>query len=451
MGHRRAPRLQIVVFLLAAAVLWPAAPRAHEIPADVLIQAFVRPEGQRLQLLVRMPLATMRDVLFPETPDGFLDLNDIEPRLLVAARLWIVGAVAIHADGAPVGPLEVVRARISLPSDRSFVAWPQALSHIQGDPLPVDTKLVWNQALIDVLMEAPIASDRARFSIEPLWARLGLRVTTVLRFVPPDGTARGFVYSGDPGLVQLDPTWQHAAGLFIRMRFTHILGGIDHLLFLLCLVAPFRRAGPLVLIVTAFTVAHSITLVSAALGAVPDRLWFPPLIETLIAASIVFMAIENIVMAAAGTTSDSAVRRRWVLTFLFGLVHGFGFSFSLGESLQFAGSHLAVSLAMFNFGVELGQLSVLAVMVPALALVFRYVCPERVGVIILSALVTHTAWHWMTERGTALGEYSWTADDVRLLADVVRWALLVVSGAAAAWLGWDLLRRRGRKGAPTEV
>ena len=104
--------------------------------------------------------------------------------------------------------------------------------------------------------------------------------------------------------------------------------------------------------VTSFTVAHSVTLIASAYDWRPAALWFPPLVETLIAASIVYMALENIVGARR--------RRRWLITFAFGLVHGFGFSFALRETLQFAGSHLLTALLAFNLGVELGQLVVLA-------------------------------------------------------------------------------------------
>ena len=82
---------------------------------------------------------------------------------------------------------------------------------------------------------------------------------------------------------------------FVRLGFLHILDGVDHLLFLFCLVIPFRRLKPLIVIVTAFTVAHSISLSAAVAGFAPDGLWFPPLIELLIAASIFYVAIENIV------------------------------------------------------------------------------------------------------------------------------------------------------------
>ena len=95
----------------------------------------------------------------------------------------------------------------------------------------------------------------------------------------------------------------------------------------------------------------------------------------------------------------AALSRRWIIAFAFGLVHGFGFSFALRETLQFAGDHLLTSLLAFNVGVEIGQLAVLLVLIPALGLLFRHVVPERLGIIILSVLVAHTAWHWMIERG----------------------------------------------------
>ena len=140
----------------------------------------------------------------------------------------------------------------------------------------------------------------------------------------------------------------------------HILSGIDHLLFLLCLVIPVVRLRQVVPIVTAFTVAHSFTLIGSAYGVGPDGPWFPPFVETAIAATILYMALENIL--------GGDVRRRWLITGIFGLVHGFGFSYGLKENLQFAGRHLLVSLLTFNVGIEIGQLAVLAVLLPVLLL-----------------------------------------------------------------------------------
>jgi hypothetical protein len=259
----------------------------------------------------------------------------------------------------------------------------------------------------------------------------------VLRFVAPDGAVRASEFTGDPGVVPLDPRWHQAALRFVGLGFLHILDGVDHLLFLLCLIIPFRKIRDLVIIVTSFTLAHSITLIASALNAAPDALWFPPLVETLIAASIVYMALENIVGA-------SAIRRRWVITFFFGLVHGFGFSFALRETLQFAGSHLLTSLVSFNIGVELGQLFALGIMLPGLTLLFRFVVAERLGAIILSAIVAHTAWHWMTERGAALLEFPFAAPDAATAAVLIRWLIGLVAIAAVVWA---LRARRESAGA----
>ena len=99
------------------------------------------------------------------------------------------------------------------------------------------------------------------------------------RFLPDGGTERALEYIGDPGLVRLDPGWSQAAWQFVKLGFAHILDGIDHLLFIFCLVIPFRRIKPLIWVVSAFTVAHSITLIASTLGLAPGGLWFPPLIE----------------------------------------------------------------------------------------------------------------------------------------------------------------------------
>ena len=136
-----------------------------------------------------------------------------------------------------------------------------------------------------------------------------------------------------------------------------------------------------------------------------------------------------------------ALKRRWLVTFGFGLVHGFGFSFALRQTLQFAGSHLLTSLLSFNLGVELGQLLVLVLLIPALDLLFRYVVPERMGTIILSALVAHTSWHWTTERWEALRQFrfQWPVVDAAFLAGAMRWMMLLVIAAGLYWLVFSVM------------
>jgi len=105
-------------------------------------------------------------------------------------------------------------------------------------------------------------------------------------------------------------------------------------------------------VISVFTVAHFLTLLGSAFHLAPSGRWFPPFVETAIAASIVYMALENII--------GVQLERRILITALFGLVHGFGFSYGLSENFQFAGAHLLVSLLAFNLGIELMQLMVLA-------------------------------------------------------------------------------------------
>ena len=437
---------RILAAMAALALAWSSSTFAHDIPTDVTVQAFLKPEGSRLHLLVRAPLAALRDVGYPTRGPGYLDLARVDASLHHAAKLWIADAAALYEDDVRLSSPRIVTTRVSLPSDRSFGAYEEARAHLTARPLPSETELFWSQGMLDAWLEYEIRSDASRFSIDPGFARLGLRVVTVLRFLAPDGSVRAFDLSGDPGLVRLAPRWHQAALRFVALGFRHILDGTDHLLFLLCLVIPLRRLRPLVLVVTAFTLSHSITLVAAAFGLAPEALWFPALVETLIAASIVYMALENIVAPH--------LRLRWAIAFAFGLVHGFGFSFALRETLQLAGSHLLTSLVAFNVGVELGQLLVLALLVPALGLLFRWV-PERTGTIILSALVAHTGWHWMIERWERLRQFrfAWPALGAAGLADVTRGLLLLVIAAGLAWLLFAVLlpaaTRRAEKEAAT--
>ncbi|HWZ30498.1 MAG TPA: HupE/UreJ family protein [Bryobacteraceae bacterium] len=416
----------------AAIALASTAVFAHDIPNDVTVQVFLKPEGSRLHLLIRCPLNAIRDVNFPERGPGYLDIAQTEALMPDAATLWLGDFIKLYEGESRLSKPKVVATRLALESDRSFVTYEQAAAHVTGPMLPPDTNVVWNQTFLDVLFDYPIQSDRAEFSIDPVFGRLGLRVVTVLRYILPDGRIRAFEFQSDPGLVRLDPRWYQASFRFVEGGFFHILDGTDHLLFLFCLVIPFRKFRALIPIVTAFTVAHSITLIASAYNYAPDALWFPPLIETGIATSIVYMALENIV----GTSN---VHRRWIIAFGFGLVHGFGFSFALRETLQFAGSHMLTSLLSFNVGVELGQLLVLIVMIPALDLLFEYVVAERMGTIILSALVAHTGWHWMVERWSVFRQFriEWTP------AMVLRGLMLLVLFIGILWFwGADPLVRR---------
>ncbi len=422
--------------LAAVVAAYASGATAHDVPADIRINAFVKPAGNRLELLIRVPLAAMQETEFPLRGQGFIDIPRADDALRNAAKMYLIDNITITENDVALPTPRIVAARVSLASDRSFVSYERAHAHMDAPRLADNLDLYWDQQLLDVLLEYPIRSDRSDFAIHPRVDRFGRTVSTALVFLPPGG-ARGYELLGDPGLVRLDPRWHQAALRFVVDGFWHILGGIDHLLFLCCLVLPFRRLRPLVVIVTAFTVGHSISLIASAFGFVPEALWFPPLVETLIAITILLMGLEDIVQAATNKIGGD-VARRWIVAFAFGIVHGFGFSFALRETLQFAGDHLLTALFGFNLGVEIGQLAVLLVLVPLLGLLFRYVVPERLGIIILSALVVHTAWHWMLERGEILTRFPLPTLDAAFLASLMRGLLAMLILAAGIWLvhGW---------------
>lgn len=432
------PRILSIGALLFSALL-----QAHEVPSDVLVRAFVKADSDRVALLVRVPLESMRDVVLPLKGPGYLDLANAGEPLHDAAVTWIANQVELYVGDQRLTNYQLRRVRVSLPSDRSFASIDSAEALFDGPPLPDSTEIMWNQALLDVWLDYPAASGVDELSFRPNFERLGLRTITTLQFIADSGVERAYEFAGDPGVIRLDPRWHHAFFRFIVLGFEHILDGSDHLLFILCLVIPFRRIKPLIVIVTSFTLAHSVTLISSAFGFVPAVLWFAPLIETLIAASIVYMALENIV---AGN-----LKRRWMIAFAFGLVHGFGFSFVLSDTMQFAGSHLLASLLAFNVGVELGQVLVILLAVPLVNLLFRYVVAERLGIIILSALIAHSGWHWMSDRASALAQYSfdWPARVEPLLVMVLRFAAFAVVVGLLLWLTAALYKRTvGRDAMP---
>lgn len=414
--------------ILLVAVLPATRALAHEIPTDAVIQTMLKPEGRQLNFLVRVPLEAMRDVNFPESGPGYLVISEADETLRDAAQIWIAQEVSLYENDRRLDEWTIDAVRVSLPSDRSFDDYDNAYRNIQSPRLPDDSDLYREQAVLDVLIRYAINDPSSDFSIAPNFARLSLKTTTVVRFMNVDGIERAFQFSGDPGVVRLDPRWHQAFFRFVGSGISHILDGADHLLFIVCLLIPFRRIRPLVVIVTSFTVAHSLTLIASAFGMVPNFLWFPPLIETLIALSIVYMAFENIV--------GTQWQKRWMIAFGFGLVHGFGFSFALSETLQFAGGHLLTSLLAFNLGVEIGQLAVIVLAVPILNFLFKNVIAERMGTILLSAILAHSGWHWMSERAAQLSAYSfqWPALDYAFFAMLTRWLILAVIIGSIVWV-----------------
>jgi hydrogenase/urease accessory protein HupE len=173
---------------------------------------------------------------------------------------------------------------------------------------------------------------------------------------------------------------------FLVLGVEHILFGFDHLVFLLGLVLVGGKLRSLLLVVTAFTVAHSITLGAAVLG-----LWAPSpaIVEPLIALSIVYVGVENFFVKDA--------EKRWRVTLPFGLVHGFGFAGALGE-IALPRAEIPVALLAFNVGVELGQVAVLALVLPLILAARKRAWFERTGIKAISAAIVAAGLFWFVTR-----------------------------------------------------
>ncbi len=382
-------KIRRVTLFLLAGFLCVLSAQAHEIPRDAQVQVFLKQDEQRLTLLIRAPMSAMKEVEFPLIKDIYLNLEKIKPSLEQAAQLWFTDNLKVSQNGTLLSAPTIENTRISLPSDRSFGAYETALSHVRKSQWDLPDDLVWSQQYLDIEMAYPLASSNAQIGIDFGLQRLALRVGINLRFKLLNAEEQAFELDAKEGVVLLNPSIWQASWRFITSGFEHILSGTDHLLFIACLILLAPGWMQLLGVITSFTAAHSITLIASALGYAPSGLWFTPWVEWAIALSILFMALQNI--------WNPSVRRRWILCAVFGLVHGFGFSFALHETLQFAGSHWMVSLLSFNLGVEAGQLLVLLIGFPIARMITAN--PQgRLISLVLSALIAHVAWHWMVER-----------------------------------------------------
>ena len=210
-----------------------------------------------------------------------------------------------------------------------------------------------------------------------------------------DGSSQVFRLSPDAPVIVIEatPGWQQIAGTYLGLGVEHILSGIDHLLFVLALLLLVKGWRRLVATVTAFTVAHSLTLAAATLGFVhvPQR----P-IEAVIALSIAFVAAE-LVRLKSGQVSLTQ-RWPWAIAFIFGLLHGFGFAGALSE-IGLPEQAIPLALLFFNVGVELGQLLFIAGVVAIGTIARRIAVPLPAWAPQLSAYAIGTvAAFWTIER-----------------------------------------------------
>ena len=440
-------RARSVAWLLTATLVFLAvAPRpavSHDIPDEIRIPVFVRELDGELHVVARVPLLLLLSLNVPKWGAGYLDFERADPVLRRAGGVFAEEAPLFHPDGSLLPPT-LAAYRVALPWDRSFTSFDAARETVLSDPLPADTQVFWNQGFLDFYLTYPAPADGSveiECNVAPGFGdRVALDVLYERRETGREELKSNLYHiSIREGRVALDPSPFQAFFAFGRSGVEHILTGWDHLLFLICLIAPFgqlSRIKHLLIMVTGFTVAHSVTLVSAALGHAPEALWFVPLVEGVVALSILYTAIENLISAS--------VVRRAVLAFVFGLFHGFGFAFALGESLAFAGDHLPLALFSFNLGVEAGQAAVVLAAIPILHL-FSGSDRSRFAVsALLSVVGGHAAWHLLESRFSELSR-AWAISG----GAPPSWSWLLWPLALAGVAGWVavVVRRRRMSGA----
>lgn len=228
------------------------------------------------------------------------------------------------------------------------------------------------QARVDGLVL--VAESRLTCSKDLAGAQVGLTgmdqafTDALLRIAPMGRPVQAARLTPDRAMVTVSTVpdgWEVARSYFV-LGIIHILEGYDHLLFVVALVLLIGAPGRVVKAATAFTLAHSITLVGSTLGLV--GLAQAP-VEALIALSIVFLAVE--IVKRDPERPNLAERAPWVVAFLFGLIHGFGFAGALRE-IGLPESDVPTALLTFNLGVEAGQLVIIGAVLAAIALLRRF-------------------------------------------------------------------------------
>jgi len=377
---------------------------------------FVKVEPDNLRLLIRVPLDVLRDVQFPVKANE-IDLQTSGPAIDQALRM-LSETITISENGIAAAPSSGT-ARLSLPSDRSFADYDGAVAHVAAP----DTIIYSGQGFFDARLQYRIRSPQSMFAIQSTLAPdLGDSLKLVVQYLPLEGTGRQCVITGRLGRVALNPTPYEAARRFFIRGIAHVPGATDYLLLLICLVVPFRSVRGLAPMVIALSAGHSATLIGTAFNLAQVGQVFAPVVDVAIAASIAYVAFENI----GGANLD----RRWLIAGVSGLVYGLGLSYLLRQELQLAGSHPLLSVLSFNLGIEIAQLMTLAVVFGSVSLLLRGPIGERTGIVVISAIVAHTAWHWTMDRGTVLWQAGWPELDAPSLLILARWmagALVAIS------------------------
>ena len=287
----------------------------------------------------------------------FLNTDEIRNSPRGFARLAADG-LRIETDGEILNP-QIISMRVHHAFwQPPFASLDEAKAALTEDTFEVLTDNVYvGETVTDLLLryqyDDPINTYNLSFTFNPGLELQELTANLLLDHFP--GETRIFRFTGilnDP--VEISNSSLSAFATFTYQGIIHIIEGLDHLLFVICLAIGAASLTGLLWRVTGFTIGHTVTLIAGFWGFVPTGPWFIPTVELGIAISIIAVAIAAI--SRSSRQSDSF--NTFIITTLIGLLHGLGFSFVLHELLLPDAAHLWKSLLAFNVGVEIGQVAI---------------------------------------------------------------------------------------------
>ena len=321
-------------------------------------------------------LATDLERMFQETMSERADVNLSEPGVLETE----IGKFVQH--------------RVSMHDAEGHVC-ASTVEKSGEDPTNQDS------ALVVLQFDCSGVTGQIFYDATKLLAAQGPKGKHLVTIIGGENAGETMLYPADPALDLSKPlmtTWQLMLK-FGEAGVEHIVTGYDHLCFLFAVILWASRIWPVVKIVTAFTVSHSITLSLAALNIVTlPSAWT----EAAIAASIIYVAVENFF--------SSNIDKRWRDTFFFGFIHGFGFASALTE-MGVPQNAVIPALASFNIGVEVGQIAIVLLVVPILLYIDRHTQGKRHKALVYAAstIIALFGLYWLLERTGVLAHFGVSA------------------------------------------
>lgn len=367
-------------------------------------------ERDRIRLLVRLPMPYLvADKLGPRTAAGTrvpapYTANRIEDGVMVhyldadAFGSAPEGLAAILADGlvleagtevlsATIGRVRAYPARMQVP----FALLEEAEAALSGPVYAEEFDVTYvGDTIVDAELVYPTGGRVNRYTLRSILDPGLPGQDETANLILDHATAPPVIFRvrglmAQP--VEMSHSAMEAAWTFVEEGVRHILEGLDHVLFVSCLVLGAATLGMLAWRVTGFTIGHSVTLTLGFFGYVPPGAWFIPLVETGIALSILYAAMVALTSVGHRMTT--------LVTALLGLLHGLGFSFVLSEILNLRSPNLWQSLLAFNVGIEIGQLLIVLALWPVLHFVATRF-PKRIDlvrwILALPCILLATIW-----------------------------------------------------------